>query len=137
MKVLVTGARDWTNYGVIEEVLSADFLKTADHLIVGDCRGADYFATVFARENDWTVDVFEADWDTHGLKAGPLRNILMVKQKPDIVLAFHDDLPNSKGTKHCVITAVKADIPVYVTNSKGMYYELLTVDDLRNRGLIK
>ena len=26
----------------------------------------------------------------------------MVNEKPDIILIFHDNLKNSKGTKHCV-----------------------------------
>ena len=31
----------------------------------------------------------------------------MVAEAPDIVLIFHDDLKNSKGTKHCVTTILE------------------------------
>jgi hypothetical protein len=47
------------------------------------------------------VIAMPADWANHGKAAGPIRNRKMLDLKPDLVLAFHADLTNSKGTKDC------------------------------------
>ncbi len=125
MKVVVTGARDWKDAGVIEEVFQTDWLAPANHLIVGDCRGVDRMAALVAKNLGWTVEVHKARWDLYGKAAGPIRNEEMIKQKPDVVVAFHDVIEHSKGTKHCVLTAVKAGItPVYLFTSFGTYAEI-------------
>ena len=38
--------------------------------------------------------------------------------KPDLVIAFHNDLPKSKGTKDMVKRAQKADVPVLLYNEQ-------------------
>ena len=48
-----------------------------------------------------------ADWKKYGKSAGPIRNREMLKMDPDIVLIFHDDPKNSKGTKDCVKALLK------------------------------
>lgn len=65
-----------------------------------------------------TMD-FPADWDKYGRSAGPIRNGEMLKQgKPDLVVAFHDDIENSKETKDMVRQAREAGIPVEVRDSR-------------------
>jgi hypothetical protein len=39
---------------------------------------------------------------------------MLTEGSPDLVLAFHDDLERSKGTKHMVGIARKAKVPVRV-----------------------
>jgi hypothetical protein len=86
-------------------------------LIHGNGKGADTLADdwAFMRDNvlHWA---FPADWDTHGRKAGPIRNQRMLDDgKPDLVLAFVDKpLEKSRGTADMVRRAHKADVPVYV-----------------------
>lgn len=61
-----------------------------------------------------------ADWNKYGKVAGPIRNSEMLKLHPDIdlVLAFHDDLSESKGTRDMVHKAQKAGIEVWVTSRR-------------------
>jgi hypothetical protein len=60
---------------------------------------------------------FPADWDKYGKAAGPIRNQQMLDEgHPDMVIAFHDDLTNSKGTKDMVKRAKKAGVPVYLVS---------------------
>jgi hypothetical protein len=53
-----------------------------------------------------------AEWETHGRKAGPIRNARMLEHKPDLVVAF----PGGKGTANCVAQA------------RGMGVEVLEVE---------
>jgi hypothetical protein len=55
---------------------------------------------------------FPADWDLHGKAAGPIRNRQMLLAKPEIVIAFHDDLDSSKGTKDMVKIAKRTGVKV-------------------------
>jgi hypothetical protein len=92
-------------------------------LIEGQCPsgGADQFAEDWARALAPRVIhlPFPADWKRFGRRAGPIRNVAMLEQgRPTIVVAFHDDLASSKGTKHMVeIVAAVEGLPVYVVSS--------------------
>jgi hypothetical protein len=60
---------------------------------------------------NWTgLEIYKADWDTHGRKAGILRNIQMLEEgKPDCAVQF----PGGRGTAHMRSILDKAGIPVY------------------------
>jgi len=58
---------------------------------------------------------FPADWHQYGRSAGPIRNYKMLKEgQPDCVIAFLHE--NSRGTRHMIEIARKADIEVKVIN---------------------
>ena len=59
--------------------------------------------------------LFEADWGTHGKKAGILRNIEM-GDYADALIAFHDS--ESKGTKHMIEYMKSLGKPVRVVRYK-------------------
>lgn len=118
MRVLVTGDRNWTDRNIVWAVLDGLRMGIGDDpdfiVIEGEARGADTEAREWAKA--WRLDYepFPAKWDEHGKSAGPRRNLkMLVEGKPDVVLAFHGDLENSKGTKHMVTIARKAGVPVY------------------------
>lgn len=99
MTLVVTGSRDWKNYRRIEELLT--HLKP-DLLLVGDCpTGADPMAFTAAKALGIKCAVKYADWRHYGLAAGPMRNRVMLDMNPDLVLAFHENIEKSKGTKDC------------------------------------
>ena len=101
MLVLICGDRNWTNRQAIARELSR-FDPGGDVVMHGAARGADQLAGETARLMGFPVKSYPADWDKHGKAAGMIRNKLMLSQKPDIVLAFHSNLEESKGTKHMV-----------------------------------
>lgn len=81
-------------------------------IVTGDCRGADEMIRSFATGTKRKVSIYRADWLFHGKAAGPIRNQHMLDEgKPDLVLAFHDNIEESKGTKDMVRRALKAGIP--------------------------
>jgi hypothetical protein len=119
--VLACGDRNWTDVASIRLAMRAEHLGSGDVLIHGDCRGADHLADLVALELGMTSKPYPADWDTHGKKAGPIRNRQMLKENPeiDLVLAFHDRLDESKGTADMVRAATKAGIRVNVYHSSA------------------
>lgn len=110
MKVLVCGDRFWTDKEKIRERLAK--LPAGTIVIHGAARGADSIAAVIGKTLGFDVRSFPAEWGKHGKAAGPIRNRLMLDEKPDLVLAFHSDLSNSKGTKDTVEEARRRGVPV-------------------------
>lgn len=114
MKVLVCGDRNWYIFSTIRRELRK--LPEGTIIIHGAARGADTCADIVAKSLGFTVKSYPAEWNKHGKAAGPIRNLQMLKENPDIalVLAFHSDIESSKGTKHMKKSAEKAGIEVRV-----------------------
>lgn len=113
MTVLVCGDRNWTDWRAIEAAL-----RDCKPLVVihGAARGADTLAGRAARHLRLIEYPMPADWDKHGRSAGPIRNRAMLDLEPDLVLAFHENLDASKGTRGCVTEARRRGIPTRVWN---------------------
>ncbi len=63
---------------------------------------------------------FKADWLKEGRAAGPIRNKkMLVEGKPDLVVAFHNDIDASKGTKNMLKQAQKAGIATRLFTEEG------------------
>lgn len=108
LRVLVCGSRTWTSELEIRSVLKD--LPRDTTVIHGGADGADRLAGVVARSMGMRVEEYPANWKSLGRRAGFLRNLQMLDQKPDFVLAFWDGV--SKGTKHTIDQARKRNIPV-------------------------
>jgi hypothetical protein len=106
MKVLVTGGRDYKDYGVVSQALSA---LDVSALIEGGATGADLLARVWANANKIPYTTYPAQWGLFGKKAGYMRNLqMLIEGKPDLVLAF----PGGKGTANMVKIATENGTPV-------------------------
>jgi hypothetical protein len=107
MRVLVCGDRHWVDRAAIKRELRKFPANTV--IIEGEAKGADSLARDVALELGFKVLSFPADWDKYHRAAGPIRNRQMLTEgKPDLVLAFHQDLTRSKGTKNMVTLARRA-----------------------------
>lgn len=115
MKIVVCGCRNWVNRGVIRKRLLE--LPPDAIIIEGGCEGADLLARKVALGIRLEVVEFPAAWEKYGKAAGPKRNIKMLNTKPNLVIAFHDDLENSKGTKHIVTEARNRGIEIEIIRS--------------------
>lgn len=128
MIVLVTGDREWTDLALIADTLirvshsERGFIEGVTVINGGQgtkhdgiWKGADKLSTLAARTLGLQFREYPADWKRYRKGAGPIRNQQMLDSEPiDLVLAFHDDLSRSKGTKDMVERARKAGIPVEV-----------------------
>lgn len=121
MRVLICGDRNWTDREMIREWVQ-DFnakcgiLRCFGTVIHGAAKGADMIAHEEVLKCEYLrPNAYPADWKKHGKAAGPIRNQQMLEEgHPVQVIAFHDDIENSKGTGHMVRIARAAGIPVEV-----------------------
>ena len=110
MLVLVCGSRGWTDAETIRVALAV--LPADVTILHGDAHGADRMAGRVAAELGHTVRVMPAEWNRYGNRAGYVRNIAMLDERPDLVIAFHDG--QSRGTQHTIREARRRRIRVEV-----------------------
>lgn len=108
-KVVVCGDRNWTDSKAIWDRLER--LPKTCLIITGGAKGADKIAEQAAIILGNPRHIIMADWNKYGLSAGPIRNRQMLDMKPDLVIAFHSDINNSKGTKDTLNEAKRRGIP--------------------------
>jgi len=116
MRILVCGDRRWSDRDYLYDILDF-YLARKDNpvavIIEGDATGADQMAGDWAAEVGVFLEVYPAHWERFGHAAGPIRNKEMLEQgKPDLVLAFHNEIHKSTGTKNMMHLAEKAGIKV-------------------------
>ena len=117
-RILVCGSRRWTDGALILRELSA--LRGVEVVIEGEAPGADTLVRQAADQLGIPVLPFPADWDRYGRGAGPRRNQQMLDEmKPDLVLAFSEDLNSSRGTADMVARARRAGLPVRLISHAG------------------
>jgi hypothetical protein len=119
MRVLICGDRHWTNVERIRQVVK----DLAPKLIIeGGAKGADRIAQQVGKELGIKVKEVNANWAAYGRAAGPIRNKKMLKLKPDLVIAFHNDIEKSKGTKNMLAQATAANIETTLYSEEGICY---------------
>ena len=115
-RVLVCGARDWTDRNMIADTLQSIALRAAKRgaileIVHGDAPGADRLAGEVGAQIGAIVRTMPAEWSSFGRAAGPIRNRAMLQQlRPEIVLAFHDHIDRSRGTADMVRAATRAGV---------------------------
>lgn len=77
----------------------------------GGCRGADMLGERYAKENDYEIIRYNAEWDKYGAAAGPKRNLAMAADC-DYVICFWDG--KSRGTASMIKQAEKCGKPVKI-----------------------
>ena len=114
MKTIVAGSREITSYRDVEDaILSSGFEIT--EVVSGTARGVDRLGEEYARNNNIPVSKFPADWDTHGKKAGYIRNSEMADHA-DALIAIWDG--ESRGTKHMIDIAERKSLDVFIYQPK-------------------
>ena len=102
-KVIIAGSRSFSNYKLLKRVCNK-FLrnkrKTHNVIIVsGGARGADSLGEKYSDEEGFDLEVYPAQWDKYGKRAGFRRNEQMA-EIADALIAFWDG--KSHGTKHMI-----------------------------------
>jgi hypothetical protein len=108
--VLVCGSRDWRDGEAIKHALMRLPLGTT--VMHGGARGADRLADTIASGLGFDVREYPADWKGLGRSAGAMRNLAMLDEGPDLVLAFWKD--GSRGTALTISEANRRGIEVEV-----------------------
>jgi hypothetical protein len=123
IRILVTGGRHRTDRNTVWAALDQAVHGHQDITVVhGACPygGADQHAAEWCRDRIMRLtggatiaeEPHPADWNTHGRRAGPVRNTAMVQSGADLCLGFPD--PDSRGTWDCLRRAWTAGIPTII-----------------------
>ena len=113
MRILICGDRNWRRMDVIERELKK--FPPGTVVIHGAAKGADTLGGFVADRLGFKVLAFPAKWNIYGRGAGPVRNQQMLDEgKPDLVLAFHENLSESKGTRDMVNRAKGTGVKVEI-----------------------
>ena len=121
MRILICGGRNYKDWMKVRDYL--DTVSRTAIIIHGGATGADSIAGNLATYLSMRVIRCVADWDKYGKAAGVLRNQQMLDEEhPDLVVYFHKDLENSKGTKDMVTRAVDNKIKTINGETGEEYY---------------
>lgn len=108
--LIVCGNRDYSDSRAVFRALDRVRAKYGVAKIKhGGARGADALAGRWAEECGVPVEVFDADWEQHGKRAGPIRNQAMADSGADGCIAF----PGGRGTADMIQRATEAGIKVW------------------------
>lgn len=109
-RLLVCGDRHWGDKEMVWAELDKYYELHGRELLIisGGAKGADTIAQGWAIANHIDHLIRYPRWDEEGKSAGPKRNARMLKHRPDKVLAFHDDIKESKGTRDMVTKAKRS-----------------------------
>lgn len=105
-RFLVTGYRDYNKarrvWGLLHATRSlADAMGRRLVVVVGDCpTGADAWARRWCEMYQVDYELYEANWNRYGRRAGPVRNREMVDSGVDAGAAFCH--PLMRGTADCL-----------------------------------
>ena len=105
MKTIIAGGRNYKlrlhHYTLLDKL-------TITEVISGGCSGVDLDGEDWAKRQGVPVRIFEADWNKHGLKAGPIRNEQMAKYANAVVL-----FPGGRGTDNMYKIAIKYKLKIF------------------------
>lgn len=114
-KVIIAGSRGFSNYKLLKEQCNKylrDKRKICNIIIVsGHARGADLLGEKYAQDEGFSMEIYPAQWDKYGKRAGYRRNEQMA-EVADGLIAFWDG--QSKGTKHMIDIMTEKNLPTKV-----------------------
>ena len=115
MKLIIAGGRhhhlSQENYRQLQE------LKDISLVICGGASGVDSDAKTWAESHNIPVKTFEAQWQSYGKMAGPLRNKEMAKNAEALAI-----FPGGKGTESMFKEAQKKGLTIYDFRDNAQLY---------------
>lgn len=112
-KVIIAGSRSFNDYEKLKSFCDSVLINKTEIEIVSGCciRGADKLGELYAKERNFCLSLFPADWDKYGKSAGVIRNKDMADYA-DALIVFWDGV--SKGTKNMIKMAEKKNLSIKV-----------------------
>lgn len=132
MIAIACGDRKWANKDIVKKVFEG-FKLNLLAIIEGEARGADSIAREVAYSLGIPVLPVPAEWDKYGKPAGPIRNRKMLKFRqayPDHIkqiIAFHNNIKASIGTRDMCTIAKQVNIPVWVFSERENFFNSYSI----------
>ena len=114
MVITIAGSRNFEDYEKGKSFIDDCLSKIENDEITvlsGGCRGSDKIGERFAKEKNYNLIIYRAEWDKYGKAAGIIRNKKMA-DRSDCIICFWDG--KSKGTKSLIDYALKKSVTVFV-----------------------
>jgi hypothetical protein len=113
MRLIVAGGRFFNDYTLMKRKLDIILSKVEEpiEIVSGKANGADTLGERYARQNGYPVKDFYAQWNTHGNRAGFLRNKDMAEYATHCVCFWDGE---SKGTGHMIDLSKEYNLPTRV-----------------------
>lgn len=118
IKLIIAGGRDFNDYNLLQLetqrfLVEQQFKPSQVTIISGHAKGADMMGEVFAHKYKFNLEIYPADWNQFGKRAGPIRNEEMAKFGTHLLL-FWDG--QSKGSKNMLENAQKYELTYKIIN---------------------
>jgi len=114
VKVIIAGGRSFSDYNLLREVCDHMLQNQVEvEIVSGKARGADSLGEKYAKEKNYTIKEFPADWEKYKKSAGYIRNKEMA-QYADAAIVFWDG--KSKGSKHMIELSQEYNLKLKVVN---------------------
>ena len=133
-RLIITGTWTFNDealfYTTINSVLSNYPKDKYKIIIVSDCvEGPGSMAIKYAKDHDYEIKKFPAEWDKLGKSAGIRRNLQMAQYASDIhhtglLVVFWDE--NSPGTKNMIEVAQRYGIPTNIISIVPRVTDIVT-----------
>jgi len=109
IRVILAGGRDY-HPTTQDRERTVRLLRAlgATHVVSGMARGVDTWGEGLAAELGLEVLLFPADWNTHGRRAGWLRNLEMSRNADAVIT-----LPGGRGTAMMRAIARESGLPLF------------------------
>jgi hypothetical protein len=116
MRTIIAGSRTVNEMHVYDAMAACPWRSHITCIISGGAPGADRIGETWADIHDLPCKRYTADWNTHGKKAGPMRNSEMA-ENADALVAVWDG--KSRGTKDMILKAKRRGLRVFVYKIEG------------------
>lgn len=123
--IIVSGSRTFTDYEIAKSTLN-NFISSKEYntnptIICGMANGADMLGYEFAKEYNFPLKEYPANWDLYQKRAGHIRNEQMAKYASEnghgVLIAFWDG--ESKGTASMIDYAKKYNLETHIFDFEG------------------
>lgn len=110
MRTIIAGSRTCTDYIHVRRAVEAcGWVPTV--VLSGGTKGADRLGLLWADDHETDIEIFPADWESDGRKAGYQRNERMA-HSAEALIALWDG--SSKGTGHMIDIAKRRGLRIYI-----------------------
>lgn len=117
MRIIIAGGRDFNDYSLleanVEDFLIENYTESIITIVSGMAKGADALGIKYAKDYNYPVLEYKAEWDKYGKSAGFIRNKQMA-EVADALIAFWDG--KSSGTKNMIEEAEKENLIIKIIN---------------------
>jgi len=110
VRVIIAGSRSITDYAIVEKAVIVSKLSPT-LILSGAARGVDQLAIRYADRNGLPVELYPAEWEKHGKRAGYIRNEQMAKHATALIAIWDGQ---SRGTWHMINIAKAKNLPTYI-----------------------